>query len=96
MSFLTDEERIDLLMSAMTSLGRLYQDLAHAPALTLAYDSEVKKSKKIRQTMQKNLHDLTVRQILFLIMRRDGKIAISPGRMILRSSRFRREIQPRR
>lgn len=43
MSFLTDEERLELLMSAMTALGKLYQDLAHAPALTLAYESEVKK-----------------------------------------------------
>lgn len=43
MSFLTDEEKLELLMSAMTALGKLYQDLAHAPALTLAHNSEVKK-----------------------------------------------------
>lgn len=46
MSFYTDEEKLELLMSAMTALGKLYKDFAHAPALTLAYDSEVKKIRK--------------------------------------------------
>lgn len=95
MPFLTDEERLELLMSAMTSLGRLYQDLAHAPALTLAYDSEVKKSKIIRQTMRKNLHGFAVGQLRFL-MRKEEKKAILIEGMNLRSSHSRREIQPRR
>ena len=50
MSFLTDEEKLELLMSAMTALGKLYQDLAHAPALTLTHESEVKKIKENRRT----------------------------------------------
>ena len=41
MSFLTDEEKLELLMSAITTLGELYQDLAHAPALTLWVNNEV-------------------------------------------------------
>ncbi len=49
MAFLTDEERLELLMSAMTALGKLYQDLAYAPALTLAYESEVKKIQATRR-----------------------------------------------
>ena len=51
MSFLTDEERLELLMSTITALGKLYQDLAYAPALTLAHNSEVKKIKENRRTM---------------------------------------------
>ena len=51
MSFLTDEEKLELLMSAMTALGKLYQDFAHAPALTLAHESEVKKIKENRRTI---------------------------------------------
>ena len=46
MSFLTNEERLEILMSVMTALGKLYQDFAHAPALTLAHSSEVKKRPK--------------------------------------------------
>ncbi len=57
MSFLTDEERLELLMSAMTALGKLYQDFAHAPALTLAHKSEVKKR---RQTLSpKSTNNMT-------------------------------------
>lgn len=47
MAFLTNEERLELLMSAVSTLMRLYQDLAHAPALTLAQNSEVKKIGRI-------------------------------------------------
>lgn len=50
MSFLTDEERLELLGSAITALGKLYQDLAHAPSLALIHDSEVKKIGKRRRT----------------------------------------------
>lgn len=46
MSFLTDEEKLELLRSAMTALGKLYQDFAHAPALTLAHNPEVKKRRQ--------------------------------------------------
>lgn len=51
MSFLTDEERLEILMSVMMALGKLYQDFAHAPALTLAHESEVKKIKENRRTI---------------------------------------------
>ena len=47
MAFLTNEERLELLIGALNALGKLYQDLAYAPALTLAQNSEVKKIGRI-------------------------------------------------
>lgn len=48
MSFFTDEERGELWRSVFSLLGKLYQDSMSAPALTYAWDSELKKIRRRR------------------------------------------------
>lgn len=40
MSLLTDEEKIELLRTALTALGKLYQDLTYAPAISLVHTEQ--------------------------------------------------------
>ncbi len=60
MSILTDEERQQLWDIVIPALGKLYQDAMHAPALTLAQDSEVKKSKKAPRIFSRTTSFATV------------------------------------